>query len=39
MPLNYISLKNDKPILEARALVVDMCAGQMRWLKIPKSTI
>ena len=36
---NHISLKNDRSVKEARALVVDMCAGQMRWPKIPHSTI
>ena len=37
--LLYVSLKNDRPLYEARALVVDMCAGQMRRPKILESTI
>ena len=36
---NYISLKNDKSLYKACSLVVDMCAGQMTWPKIPQSTI
>ena len=37
---NYIiSPKNDRSLQETRALVVDMCAGQMRRPKIPHSTI
>ena len=36
---NYISPKNDKPLQEARTLVVDMCTGQMRQPKIPHSTL
>ena len=30
MLTTYISLKNGRPLHEARALVVDMCAGQLR---------
>ena len=36
---NYISPKNDRSVKEARALVVDMCAGQMRRPKILHNTI
>ena len=36
---NYISPKNDRPLKEARTLVIDMCAGQMRRPDIPHSTI
>ena len=36
---NHIFLKNDRSLQEAHTLVVDMCVGQMRWPKIPHSTI
>ena len=35
----YISRKNDWPLKEAHALVIDMCAGKLEWPNIPASTI
>ena len=37
--IGLVSLKNDRLLSEARALIVYMCAGQMRRPKIPESTI
>ena len=39
---DYISRKNDRPLKEARALVIDMCAGKLEWptfLRVPYVTI
>ena len=33
------SCKNDRPLKEARALVIDMCAGQLERPNIPASRL
>ena len=39
LQVHYISRKNDRPLQEARALVVDMCAGQLERPNIPVTTL